>query len=70
MKKVIRKWMKYIIFKSSKIMRSFRREIQNNNLSLDDALEQRIKIKDETDILKKSMKQQIKEEKRKKPTIS
>ena len=70
MKKVIRKWMKYIIFKSSKIMRSFRREIQNNNLSLDDALEQRIKIKDETDILKKSMKQQIKEEKRKKTTIS
>ena len=70
MKKVIRKWMKYIIFKSSKIMRSFRREIQNNNLSLDDALEQRIKIKDETDILKKSMKQQIKEKKRKKTTIS
>ena len=70
MKKVIRKWMKYIIFKSSKIMRSFRREMQNNNLSLDDALEQRIKIKDETDIFKKSMKQQIKEKKRKKPTIS
>ena len=37
-------------------MRSFGREIYNSDLSLDDALEQQIKLKDDIDISKKSTK--------------
>ena len=46
-----------------KIIRFFEREIYNDSVSLDDALEQQIRIKDEIDIFKESTKPQIKEKK-------
>ena len=39
-----------------KFKRSFRREIYNNSLYVDDALEQQIRLKDDIDIFKKSSK--------------
>ena len=49
-----------------KTKRSFRREIYNNNLSLDDPLEQQIRLKDDINIFKESTKPQVKEKKGKK----
>ena len=46
-----------------KIIRFFEREIYNDSVSLDDALEQQIRIKDEIDFFKESTKPQIKETK-------
>ena len=44
--------------------KSFEREIYNGHLSLDDALEQQIRWKDDIDIYKESTKPQIKEKKK------
>ena len=43
-------------FQKFKTIRSFGREIYNNDLSLDDALEQQIRLKDDIDIFKESAK--------------
>ena len=43
-------------FQKFKTIRSFGREIYNNGLSLDDALEQQIRLKDDIDIFKESAK--------------
>ena len=43
-------------FQKFKTIRSLRREIYNNDLSLNDALEQQIRLKDDIDILKNSTK--------------
>ena len=56
-------------FQKFKTIRSFEGEIYNKNLSLDDALEQQIGLKDEIDIFKESAKPQIKENKEKKAII-
>ena len=40
-------------FQNFKTLRSFGREIHNNDLSLDDALEQQIKVKYDSGILEK-----------------
>ena len=54
-------------FQMFKIIRYFRREIYNNDLSLDNALEQQIKLKDGIDVFKESTKskESIKKEKKK-----
>ena len=50
-----------------KAIRSFGREIYNNDLSLDDALEQQIRLKDSIDIFKESIKpKKISQKRRKK----
>ena len=43
-------------FQKFKTIRSFGREVYNNDLSLDNALEQQIRLKDDIDILKESTK--------------
>ena len=43
-------------FQKFKTIRSLTREIYNNDLSLNDALEQQIRLKDDIDILKNSTK--------------
>ena len=43
-------------FQKFKTIRSFARELYNNDLSLDDALKQKIKLKDDPDIFKESTK--------------
>ena len=52
-------------FQNFKTLRSFGREIHNNDLSLDDALEQQIKVKYDSGILEKftKPKELIKKEK-------
>ena len=43
-------------FRKLKTIRSFGREVYNNDLSSDDALEQQIRLKDDIDIFKESTK--------------
>ena len=47
---------KTYVFQKFKTIRSFEREIYNNHLSLDDALELQIRLKDDIDIFKESAK--------------
>ena len=51
-------------FQKFKTTRSFRREIYNNDLSLDDALELQIRLKDDIDIFKNLQNQKTKSEKK------
>ena len=53
-------------FQMSRSIRSFGREIHNNDLSLDGALEQQIRLKDDVDILELSTKPKKLVHKRKK----
>ena len=46
--------------KITKTITSFGREIYNNNLLLDDALEQHIRLKGDTDVFKESTKPKVK----------
>ena len=57
-------------FQKINTIRSFGREIYNNNLSLDYALEQQIRLKDHTDIFEESTKPKRISQKRKKSTNS
>ena len=52
-KQVIRKRTKYMIFKT---IRHFGRELYNDSLSLDNAFEQQIRLKDDIDLFKESTK--------------
>ena len=56
--KIIRDYLIYKTydFQSFKTIRSFGREIYNNHISLDDALEQQIRLKDNADIFRKTAK--------------
>ena len=45
-----------MIFKSSRTIRSVGSEIYNNDLSLDDAFEQQVRLKDDIEIFKESTK--------------
>ena len=56
--KIIRDYLIYKTydFQSLKTIRSFVREIYNNHISLDDALEQQIRLKDNADIFRKTAK--------------
>ena len=56
-------------FQKFKTIRSFGREIYINNLSLDNALEQKIRLKDDIDIIKEStkLKESIREQKKHQP---
>ena len=69
--KKLEKWKKskYRLFDSLsgnfKTIRSFGREIYNNDLLLDDALELQIRLKDDIDILKESTKKKRTSQKRK-----
>ena len=58
-----------MVFKRLTI-RSFGREIYNNNLSLDYALEQQIRLKDHTDIFEESTKPKRISQKRKKKALT
>ena len=55
-------------FPKFKTIRSFGKEICNNDLSLDDALELQIRFKDDTDIFKESAEPKKITQKRKKST--
>ena len=65
MKQLVRKRIKHD-FQNFKTKRSFGREIYNNELSLDDALEQQIRLKDDIDILKNLQNQRNQSKKKKK----
>ena len=53
-------------FQSFKTIKSFRRKVYNNDLSLDDGLEQQVKLKNDSDIFRKSTKpkESVKNERR------
>ena len=57
-------------FQKFKKIKSFGREIYNNELSLDNNLEQQIKLKDDIDIFEDSTKQKKSVKKRKKKHLS
>ena len=59
-------------FQKLKKIRSFRRKIYNNYLSLHDAFEQKIRLKEDIDIFKESTKpkESVKKKKKKKKTNS
>ena len=51
-------------FQKIKTIRFFGREIYNANVSLDDAFEQQISLKDDSNIFKESIKPEIKQKKK------
>ena len=61
MKQVIEKEGKVYDFQKSKTVRSFGREVYNDNLALDDAFDEQVTLKDKIDKFKEFMKPQINE---------
>ena len=61
MKQVIEKEGKVYDFQKFKTVRSFGREVYNDNLALDDAFDEQVTLKDKIDKFKEFMKPQINE---------